>query len=114
MGSSGPWCMPARILNAPIWSALMLTGVMVLRIGSSCFSLQSDGVPAIVSGVIGVIVIVVPNAGVVADGVGIVGLGNGVVVLGNGVGLWEMLFVEGGYFLDLSSYVFPGTEMTRI
>jgi hypothetical protein len=107
MGSGGTWCVPARILNSPIWSALTLSGVIVLR--CSCFTLQ---VSVIVSGVIGVIVIVVPDAGVDADSVGVVGLGNGVSGLSNSVR--EMLFLFGGDFLAFGSYVFLGTEMTRI
>jgi hypothetical protein len=69
----------------------------VLR--SSCSTLQ---VWVMVSGIIGIIIIVVPDAGVDADGVSVVGLGNGVSGLSNGV--WEMLFVEGVYFLALGSY----------
>jgi hypothetical protein len=55
-----------------------------------------------VSGIIGIIIIVVPDAGVDADGVSVVGLGNGVSGLSNGV--WEMLFVEGVDFLAFGSY----------
>jgi hypothetical protein len=117
MSSGGSWFVPAWILNAPVWSALTLSGVVVLWYSCS-YLLQ---ISVVVRGVIGVIiiVIVVPDAGVDAGGVCVVALGNGVVALGNGVvvlgnGVREMLIEEGRYFLALGRYIFPGTEMTRI
>jgi hypothetical protein len=83
MSSGGSWFVPAWILNAPVWSALTLSGVVVLWYSCS-YLLQ---ISVVVGGVIGVIiiVIVVPDAGVDAGGVCVVALGNGVVALGNGV-----------------------------